>query len=265
VQGRRSSIQCASSTLSSIAVLQEMQRLHNTRPVTLVGRNYMNPPHNTVRIAHQNARSLHAHVAQFREDTYVPHMDIIACTDTRAHAADNDAQYNVPGFKMYRADDTSTHRGCNSIILYTRADFHASHTVFKSNTYCTIHAVITKDSMPTINVIATYRRPNTPATACLHHLSTLQPITHHNNGQTKQPTILIGDFNIDLRTNGPTSQNLTTLLQGHGFTQLVNTPTTPQGSLLDHVWSTTPGSVDLNPTYWSDHMATIAVISLDTT
>jgi hypothetical protein len=98
-------------------------------------------------------------------------------------------------------------------------------------------------------------------TAFLHHLSNLQPIIHH----AEHPTILLGDFNIDLRTNKTDALNLSTLLRGRGFEQLVKTPTTPQGSLLDHVWSTTPGSVDLNPTYWSDHMATIAVISLGTT
>ena len=68
--------------------------------------------------------------------------------------------------------------------------------------------------------------------------------------------IVMGDFNIDLLKQ----QNCTflQLMSNFGYSQLVKSPTTAQGSLLDHVYCSNPfGNNDIviqvQDTYYSDH------------
>ena len=72
-----------------------------------------------------------------------------------------------------------------------------------------------------------------------------QTVTHG------MPSVILGDFNEDL-IGYPNSQ----VLSRHGFSQLVNSPTTDNGSLLDHVYFNRPSdhhTVQVVDAYYSDH------------
>jgi hypothetical protein len=99
------------------------------------------------------------------------------------------------------------------------------------------------------NIIAIYRLPNTPLLPFLDYLSS---VLHPDLS-----TILLGDFNVDI-TSPTAPKALTTFLREKGFEQLIAHPTTPQGSTLDHIWSTIPATTYIYPTYWTDHAAIIA-------
>lgn len=102
-----------------------------------------------------------------------------------------------------------------------------------------------------IDIVTAYRCHNkvTPEaflTQIKHTLTLLDPST---------PTIICGDFNIDL-TLKPDSM-LSDNLQSMGFHQHVNTPTTDYGSCLDHVYTKNIDINDINihvvDCYFSDH------------
>lgn len=72
--------------------------------------------------------------------------------------------------------------------------------------------------------------------------------------QTHITTIMLGDFNEDiLNTKRP---EIPTTMATLGFTQLVQSPTTDYGSLLDHIYYNklhTNIIVQVVDTYFSDH------------
>ena len=66
--------------------------------------------------------------------------------------------------------------------------------------------------------------------------------------------VILGDFNHDV-LDQPESP-IINLLSTHGYTQLVNSPTTAQGTLIDHVYSNLHDNninVEVRDTYYSDH------------
>ena len=68
------------------------------------------------------------------------------------------------------------------------------------------------------------------------------------------PTIILGDFNEDLCDN--THSHILDIMSNNGYTQLVQSPTTDRGTLIDHVYYNRPSDdavVQVHDTYYSDH------------
>ena len=61
----------------------------------------------------------------------------------------------------------------------------------------------------------------------------------------------LGDFNEDLlhHLNSP----ILSFMSAYGFSQLVKSPTTPQGTIIDHVYYKNPPDNVTKDTYYSDH------------
>ena len=72
--------------------------------------------------------------------------------------------------------------------------------------------------------------------------------------------LVVGDFNDDLMGN---KTNISTCFERNGFNQLIDKPTTDQGSLLDHVYfnGVSPIQTEVCDTYYSDHDCTIIAIA----
>ena len=71
--------------------------------------------------------------------------------------------------------------------------------------------------------------------------------------------LVVGDFNDDLMGN---TTKLCSWFESNGFKQLIDHPTTDQGSLLDHVYFNGPLPIqtEVCDTYYSDHDCTIIAI-----
>ncbi len=75
------------------------------------------------------------------------------------------------------------------------------------------------------------------------------------------PTIVMGDVNDCL--SNQVNTKLTNVMSSHGFTQLVQSPTTDSGTLIDHVYynGTLNGViVEVSDIYYSDHDAVFVSI-----
>ena len=78
---------------------------------------------------------------------------------------------------------------------------------------------------------------------------------------TNSATIVLGDFNEDVLSK----PNSTSIMSNHGFTQLVHTPTTDRGTLIDHVYYNRAYEilvVQVCDTYHSDHDSVFCSIPL---
>ena len=72
--------------------------------------------------------------------------------------------------------------------------------------------------------------------------------------------LLVSDFNDDLMGN---TTKISSWFEWNGFNQLIDQPTTDQGSLLDHVYfnGVSPIQTEVCDTYYSDHDCTIIAIA----
>ena len=72
--------------------------------------------------------------------------------------------------------------------------------------------------------------------------------------------VVVSDFNDDLMGN---TTQISSWFESNGFKQLIDHPTTDQGSLLDHVYFNGVSSIqtEVCDTYYSDHDCTIIAIA----
>ena len=101
-----------------------------------------------------------------------------------------------------------------------------------------------------MQIALVYRSPSVSRTTLIAMLTRL--LKHVS--VSSAPCLILGDFNEDLlhQINSP----ILTLMSEHGFSQLVTSPTTPQGTLLDHVYCRNPPNhvaIQVKDTYYSDH------------
>ena len=110
-------------------------------------------------------------------------------------------------------------------------------------------ATLTLPNNDKLQVILAYRSPNVPINT---HATVMSSIL--NQSKAYMPTIVLGDFNEDLLAK-PESR-LASLMSNHGFSQLVHSPTTDNGTLLDHVYYNRPSEhwkIQVIDAYYSDH------------
>ena len=122
-------------------------------------------------------------------------------------------------------------------------------------------AVLRFPSGDLIHMTVVYRSPSVSTSALLQTMTRILSLLHlqvHN-----MISIIMGGFNEDLLTN-PKSK-LATLMSQWGYSQLVHTPTTDKGTLIDHVYCNCAAPaqcVDIHvaDVYYSDHDAVLCSI-----
>ena len=116
-----------------------------------------------------------------------------------------------------------------------------------------IEALCTSLVLPNSSILhvgVLYRSPN----ASLANLNAILSKVLHRASNSITPCIIVGDFNEDLLQK--LDSRLLSIMSSNGFVQLVQSPTTANGSLIDHVYcSNVPDNtiVEVQDTYYSDH------------
>ena len=106
-------------------------------------------------------------------------------------------------------------------------------------------------------VITLYRRSSTVSTqefvAMVEQLLSSSSLSHAE-------VLVVGDFNDHLMVK---TTKICSCFQSNGFNQLIDQPTTDQGSLLDYVYfnGVSPIQTEVYDTYYSDHDCTIIAIA----
>ena len=93
---------------------------------------------------------------------------------------------------------------------------------------------VTHHSIGKMFVVLVYRRPQLPAIIFMGHIENYLSLFPYQ----QYPTVILGDFNDNLL--GKRSSFLADFLSARGFTQLVKSPITDSGSLLDHIYYNRP-------------------------
>ena len=118
-------------------------------------------------------------------------------------------------------------------------------------------ATISCSESKNIQLVLVYR---SPSILFVNFANILEQILNNVMTPTNTPTIVMGDFN-DPNMHGAVYN----VMHGRGFTQLVQQPTTDQGSVLDHVYYNMNSNgiiVEVCDTYYSDHDTVLVSIPI---
>ena len=205
-----------------------------------------------------NVQGLSSHVQCIRQDTRYTEADIICVTETWLAPNNCNDDTHVNGFVFHNKPRHLAYDTNGKIFAELREQQHGGVGIYcKENMQCHVTDV------PCMNIeclplyipqlktqVAVIYRPSS------YQLSTfcakLNDLIVHMNMKTGGK-IILGDFNENLMV----ANSIRTQMEKHGFSQVVNEPTTEKGTLIDHIYikdiDTKNICINIMPTYFSYH------------
>ncbi|CAB4031615.1 Hypothetical predicted protein, partial [Paramuricea clavata] len=195
--------------------------------------------------------------------------DINILVETALCSNDNDDDYSLEGFDLFRNDIepqivTRTPYGS---AIYIKNLLDCITLPFRYN-YNKVEITITVINHPSsnghqgIHIVSIYRSPTkvkfSQFIEALDHLQTTQLVN--------QRAIVFGDFNVDLSKNSHEHKALlSNMVQSKGYTQLITNCTTDYQTQIDHIYTNIPRLIytsGILESYYSDHKPIFACIRL---
>ena len=200
-------------------------------------------------IALLNVRSLLAKLPDIKADNSLMSATIQCFCETWLNTSQPSPVLNDDHIDIRRDRVTSENKG--GVMMYIPNQMH----LFNTQRFVTsgIEAMSVTLGLPNagyLQLALLYRSPSVSLamlTTVLHRL-----LRHLSLSNT--PCVILGDFNEDVLHQQ--NSTLQTFMADSGFTLLVKSPTTDQGSLIDHVYYRNPSrniTVEVQDTYYSDH------------
>ena len=226
----------------------EMQRLNE---------NLLSPipvfacPDNHITIALLNVRSIIPKVPDIHHDDSLQSAAIICFTET--WLTHRQASPTLADTHTVLRCDRMSDDNKGGVMISLHQSIQPAHVTTFSPSGIPFEAITATFLFPNhrhLQVIVVYRSPSVCINTLMNQMSTIMRQVR----SCTIPCIVLGDFNEDLLTK-PDSQ-LMNFMSHHGFSQLVQSPTTDNGTLIDHVYYNRPSlhlKVQISDTYYSDH------------
>jgi hypothetical protein len=237
---------------ASDKVSEEMTRLRSSLVSPLPKLNCSNMTNTALTISFLNVRSISNKLSDIECDTNLENASILGFCETwlsPSHASPQIRDDHV----VLRCDRTidNYHGG----VMLSIPQNMSLRNVIKINRNG-IEILVTALSFNNhhMQIALLYR---SPSVSIEYFISVLTYML--NNIDTSLPTIIMGDFNEDLYIHANhTSQTiqLLTFMSNNGYRQLINTPTTDRGTLIDHIYSNITSCnivTEVADCYYSDH------------
>ena len=211
---------------------------------------YKVDPHK-IKVAFNNARSLHKHFKDIEFEPNVLSADVIGFAESRLCTRDDNSYFALKNFKLLRMDETghdSANRPYHGLALYIKDYFEIQRIEKFHSDICEFMFVTMYSNMKRcFQVVYFYKFPKSTQinlrNAIQHHLIPLVDM------HTK--LVIIGDFNID--ANDSASSFVDFMIKQFKCEQHINQSTTDSGSVIDLIFTNCPASSDVIEAYWSDH------------
>ena len=206
---------------------------------------------NYVTLSLLNVRSIIAKMPDILQDNSLNHASILCFCETWLTPSQQTpvVQNNQVAMRCDRASGDNKGGTMISVPQYMQP----CHTQrFASNG---IEVIITTLSLPnakSLQIALLYRSPSFPMQQLITMLTRILNYVSMSN----TPTVILGDFNDNVLEQ--LESPIVSLMSTHGYAQLVNSPTTAKGTLIDHVYYSNPNGseiVEVHDTYYSDHDA----------
>ena len=204
-----------------------------------------------IKIAFNNARSLHKH---FRDVEFEPNVlaaDAIGFAETRLCRRDENVHYALKRFRLIRLDDAekeSGNRPHHGLALYVKEYFQIQKVVkMQCKSFEFIFAGIYSIQRVYVQVVVLYKYPRSSQTDFrkdIHHH--LRPVIDLN-----VRLVILGDFNIQI--NCVNTEFVKLMETSFRCRQQIKQSTTDSGSILDLIFSNCEAFCDVVEAYWTDH------------
>lgn len=180
-----------------------------------------------------NINSLKPHYRNLSADTYITNSAIIVLTETWLKQTDNSDDIMISEDYAFIRKDYHYQQG--GIAVHVHKDFLLVRE-FRCAVPCLQYLCVLlcdrNDHGKRILLVAIYNPPGVPSATFMKQLDSL--LSHIPCDSV--PTILCGDFNIDILRECKQSKDLQKLTSYYGFHQFVSSPTHKKGSGLDHMY-----------------------------
>ena len=240
----------AKAIKSSSDVQNEMARLKNRLLRTIPQLQFLPFIDIYVTICLLNVRSLVAKLADIEQDKFLKAANVVCFCETWLTQSQPSPSI-LNDQETIRCDRQANNNKGGTMICVSRC-MQPSQTCTLNIAYDieVAYSTLTLPDANQIQIFVLYRSPNVPLQSLL---TTMYQIVMYAS-TSNIPTIILGDFNVDLLSQ-PNSSILT-LMSNHGYTQLVTNPTTANGTLIDHIYYNRPTTdiiVQVHDAYYSDH------------
>ena len=203
-----------------------------------------------IKIAFNNARSLHKHLKEIVAEPNVLAADVIGFAETRLCQRDEDTDFTLKGFDLIRLDETGSpeivHRPHHGLALYVKTCFEVQKLVkLCCSSFEFIAASLVSGQKGYFQVAILYKYPKSSQSAFKKDISChLRPLI-----DLKAKFVFLGDFNISVDS----SHCIDYIERLFSCKQHIQQSTHDSGSVLDLVFSNCNGLCDIINAYWTDH------------
>ena len=212
-----------------------------------------------LKICYLNARSLHKHIDDIRQDINYLSTDILVFTETRFSPHDPDEMYAIKGYQLFRNDETSNfNRPYHGTAIYSRLRMLHGYPCAR-NCYGVMVTIARTVEHPDLIIIGIYRSPRVLLSSLFSAIRT----TLEENPSSQ--VIFMGDFNVNWLDDVEQRSLYNVMINENGLEQHTSNCTTDNGTLIDHLYTklieedVKAGTLE---TYFSDHKAIWAFVKV---
>ena len=203
------------------------------------------------KIVFQNVRSLHLHIADVACDYNVKAADINIFVETALCSNDDNALYEIPGFQLFRNDFI-----CNMVQEHLmELLFTLKMMLYWFHNLCAATTMMLNN----LHIVGIYR--STSKVKIVQFIDALKSFHSTFLNDPNTPTIILGDFNVNLNINGSDKNTLCKFLtEEKQYVQLINQMTTDYKTQIDHIYPNIPERVKNSgvlESYFSDLVSLI--------
>ena len=220
---------------------------------------YSPSPGRNFSIFYQNIRSYNKNfddISIYLGD-YATKIDLFAFCETWFL---EDSCANIFGYNGYHT--TRANRSGGGVSIYVNEKFKSSKLTKYSGifqTFETIVSIVKVNANVELYIICIYRPPNNRIRQFIEDFNEYLA----NNFSNLNDVIVLGDFNLDMKSNCPLVREFTNNFECLLFNQLIDTPTREHGNsktIIDHLWSNSNTSITayVLATDFTDHYTLIS-------
>ena len=205
-----------------------------------------------LKLCYLNARSLHKHIEDVRNDFNYSSAHITIFTESRFCQTDPDEMYNLNDFQLFRNDSLSIANGgrpFGGTAVYCRVPFVPGYP-YSHNINGIEFTFIKVIPLPNFSIVAVYRSPKIPISQLC---SALREVVRES---ASDENAIIGDFNVNWLSETDRNPIYNVMVRDNSYVQLISDYTTDNKTIIDHIYcKTTSQSVNsgILETYFSDH------------
>lgn len=236
---------------ASSKVTKELDRMQRTSQLETVQDKIQTSLDSTpgcLLFAVHNIRSLPAHHRDLVLQPLLMSCVALCLTETWLTSSHSSGTFAIPNYTLLREDSQRSPGGGVCTYVSNTTPFHVENLSLSEKGVEIQYVVLHLPQNSQLFLATVYRHP----TLSLKKFELIISKLIHCLGASKTPTIIVGDFNINLMQDNLSLSVLNELLQ-YGFTQHVENATHRSGSLLDHVYCNRDVTVHQTGTYYSDH------------